>query len=74
MARNGWFDTEEEKHQVHYEDEEKENDLLIPRSKFAMPDWHKNELKESDRKDFILALSIIFSNLWRDEQYSYNLL
>ena len=65
LARNGWFDTDEEKthKEVHYDEAKNNDNANNSPTRFAMPDWSKSELKDSDRKDFILALSIIFSNL-----------
>lgn len=38
-----------------------------------IPDWNSPEMRE-EKKDFILALSIILSNLCRDEDYAFELL
>ena len=77
MCRNGWFDPEEKK--VAFRNPKKPRKSIlgdkdaISATKYSVPDWNSVELRE-EKKDFILALSIILSNLCRDEKYSYNLL
>jgi hypothetical protein len=78
MARNGWFDSETVKLLASKNQKRHRRSILADKkgataTKYSIPDWSSNELKE-EKKDFILALSIILSNLWRDENYSSKLL
>ena len=81
MSRNRWFDQKILTISEAYnfgKRVEKRSVLAYPNdvstSRYTVPDWENSELKESEKKEFILALSIILSNLCRDEKYASKIL
>ena len=82
MSRNGWFDqlnlAINETYNFGKRIGKRRSVLADPNdvsaSRYTVPDWDTSELKESEKKEFILALSIIVSNLCRDEKYASKIL
>lgn len=77
MSRNGWFENKKGKISFQHPKKPRRSILgnkdAISATKYSVHDWNSAELEE-EKKDFILALSIILSNLCRDEKYAYDLL